>query len=620
MIPPYEGKPRWRRVVVVQAYLLVPPLCAAAALCYALFYVSPGRKPPPLPPGVSVVSRADFLNRDFFSSGRTGASVLKKTRDPFLPFSEYLSFTVAGPLPNPYDAQLSLPTLCAVRTGDYLAARFYVRRPFFAAPARTDFVFEQAGGGYRKSMVLPAEAGARWRMVETAFRSAGDYPPGQARVNFRLGFGAQELELAGLELVNYGAAPPAAVAIAAGYAGREPGAAWRGKALARIEKLRKGDIKVQVRDASGRPVAGAKISVKQTRHAFSFGSAVSSKYLYARAPDENNIRYRRHFLGLFNSATIENDMKWPFWYGARKAWADRSAAWLKTNNVALRGHNLVWPGWEHLPPGLGALKEDPEKLRAAIRAHVTEEASYYGGKVRDWDVLNEPLDHSEVLSLLGPSEPAEWFKLARRADPSAKLFVNEYGILTDMGFDTARHAAYEKFIDTLLADGAPLDGIGLQCHFGTDLTPPERLIFILDRFQKLGKPLYATELDIENPDERLQADYLRDFMTAVFSHPAVEGITLWGFWEGVHSAPLPALYRRDWSRKPAAAVLERLLLKEWRTELSGLSGGNGEFQGRGFYGAYEIAASAGNSRGKINAVLSKAGGTFVVVLAAPRRI
>ena len=539
---------------------------------------------------------------------------LIKTINPFLPFGEYLGFTVSGPTAKPYNIQLSLPTSSAVKAGDSLAVRFYIRHPCFSAPSRIDFVFEQAGGDYKKSIVLPVETGVRWRKVETSFRSVGDYPAGKAHVNFRLGFGAQTVEIAGFELVNCGKAPFPGCSSLAGYEGRESGAAWRRKALDRIEKIRKGDIKVLVKDGSGHPLAGVEVSVRQLSHAFSFGSAISSKYLYAGNREDDKSRYRQIFLRLFNTATIENDLKWYFWEGERKGWADKTVVWLKANNISLRGHTLIWPGWDHMPAGMQDLKGAPEKLQALMRAHIIEEASYYRGRVRDWDVLNEPLDHSEVISLFGPDEPAEWFKLARQADPSAKLFVNEYGILNDMGSNTARHEAYEKLIRSLLAAGAPLDGIGLQCHFGRDLTPPERLISILDRFQKLKKPLYATELDIENPDEELQADYLRDFMTALFSHPAVQGITLWGFWEGVHSEPLPALYRKGWAKKPAAVVLEDLLLRRWRTELSGVSGKNGEFEGRVFYGTYRIEASAGGNRKTVKAEISRDSGAVTIIL------
>lgn len=67
-------------------------------------------------------------------------------------------------------------------------------------------------------------------------------------------------------------------------------------------------------------------------------------------------------------------------------------------------------------------------------------------------------------------------------------------------------------------------------------------------------------------DERLQADYLRDVMTMAFSHPAMQAIVMWGFWEGRHWKPDAALYRKDWSTKPAGKVWEELVLaaEGWR--------------------------------------------------------
>src|SRR6185369_17067802 len=49
------------------------------------------------------------------------------------------------------------------------------------------------------------------------------------------------------------------------YEGREPTAAWRATAAARIEQIRKGDFTLSVVDAAGAPLAGATVSVTQTR-------------------------------------------------------------------------------------------------------------------------------------------------------------------------------------------------------------------------------------------------------------------------------------------------------------------------------------------------------------------
>ena len=64
---------------------------------------------------------------------------------------------------------------------------------------------------------------------------------------------------------------------------------------------------------------------------------------------------------------------------------------------------------------------------------------------------------------------------------------------------------------------APLEGIGLQGHFGYKLTPPGELNTRLNDLGELGLPLSITGFDINVTDEKLQADDLRDFMTVMFS-------------------------------------------------------------------------------------------------------
>ncbi|MDO8805252.1 MAG: endo-1,4-beta-xylanase [Elusimicrobiota bacterium] len=591
-------------------------LLAFAGYIAFAFYISRVPAAPPLPAGIPLINASDLANPASFLSGGRGSASVRRIYNPALSFKSAVRIrTLSRPL-HPYETQLRVPTTAPVRAGDALAARFYVRKPLFApAKSRVDFIFEEAGGDYKKSVSLPVEAGLRWRRVDIPFLSAGDYPAGKAHITFRAGYDPQAVDIAGFELINRGQAGwQTSFAPAGFYEGREAGAAWRTAAEERIEKIRKGDIEVKVVNPDGTPAPGAAVRIKLLKHSFSFGAAVSSNFLFAGNREDDKRRYKETFLKLFNSATIENGLKWPFWSGEEKTRTDKTAAWLNANGIKLRGHTLIWPDWEHMPDGMEKLKREPEKLRAAIRNHIKEEAAYYRGKAAEWDVLNEPLYHQEITGLLGQAEVLKWFQYAREADPSAKLYVNDYDLLDDFGANTEQQDRYEAFIRRLLESKVPLDGIGLQSHYKWDLTPPARLLAVLDRFQRLGKPIQATELDIDIPDEKLQADYLRDFMTAVFSHPAVEGITLWVFWEGVHSVPGPALYRRDWSKKPAALALEELLLKKWRTELDGTADGQGEFRARGFLGTYEISASGGKTSGSLKTVLTKNGASVIIKL------
>ena len=104
-----------------------------------------------------------------------------------------------------------------------------------------------------------------------------------------------------------------------------------------------------------------------------------------------------------------------------------------------------------------------------------------------------------------------------------------------------------------------------------------------------------------------------DFVT--FSHPSLEGVIMWGFWEGRHWYPDAALYRKDWSIKPNGKAWEDLVLRQWRTEVTGKSDNKGKFSTRGFLGTYKIEVMH-NGKKKVldNVKLEKTGTTLRVVV------
>lgn len=315
-------------------------------------------------------------------------------------------------------------------------------------------------------------------------------------------------------------------------------------------------------------------------------------------------------LELFNKVVLENDLKWPQWEANRRRALD-GLAWLRAHGITdIRGHNLVWPGWKWLPRDLRALAATPEALRARVNRHIAGEAGAVRGLVTEWDVVNEPYSNRDLQKILGDGVLADWFHRAREADPHAILYINDYSILTRGGGDTAHQDHYYKTIQDLDRQHAPVQGIGMQGHFNASLTPPARVLEILDRFAKLGKRIQVTEFDIDIDDEQLQASYTRDFMTAVFSHPAVDGFLMWGFWEGRHWRPRGAMFRRDWSPKPNAGVYRDLVFHRWWTDTQGRTGADGVFRTRGFLGDYEIEA-AGKT---VNTTLRHEGQTVKVRL------
>ena len=115
-------------------------------------------------------------------------------------------------------------------------------------------------------------------------------------------------------------------------------------------------------------------------------------------------------------------------------------------------------------------------------------------------------------------------------------------------------------------------------------------------------------------DEALQADYLRDVMTVAFSHPAFQGIVMWGFWEGRHWKPDAALYRRDWSVKPAGQTWLDLVKGEWWTSKVGKTDSHGRYATRGFLGQYVVVVEHGAQRRRQMLSLPREGKELLILL------
>ncbi|MBZ0214369.1 MAG: endo-1,4-beta-xylanase, partial [Nitrospirae bacterium] len=252
----------------------------------------------------------------------------------------------------------------------------------------------------------------------------------------------------------------------------------------------------------------------------------------------------------------------------------------------------IWPGWKEMPKDMPSLESDPAALRKRVQTHFEDILGVTRGKIVEWDVMNEPYAQNDMMRILGWSEMSEWFRMAKRLDPNARLAINDYPLPDSLGGGSAHLNHYAGVIERLIAEKAPVESIGFQGHFGDNVVPPERLLGGLDRFARYGLPIVITEFDINTKDEDLQARYMRDFLTACFSHSAVDMVVIWGFWEGRHWFPDAGLYRRDWSLRPQGQVWLDLVKKRWWTDAAQTSDSRGEARVSGFFGDYEVVVSA----------------------------
>ncbi len=367
-----------------------------------------------------------------------------------------------------------------------------------------------------------------------------------------------------------------------------------------IERNRKGTATVYVTRRNGTPVHGAFVRARQTSHAFLFGCAFPSWDVTKAMPTPQDWeQFQRYFLRLFNYATTENMLKWSHAERLKDTpdyeMADRFVEWCHANGITVKGHCLIW-GYERngFPKWLAEFSA--EEVREHARQRVTEAVSRYRGKIRFWDVVNEPLHCHWFEGNWGPDYAAEAFILARQADPDAILILNEFGNQWN-----GQAERFVKYAAALEAKGAKIDVLGEQAHDHPRVPSPAQLLQMLDTLASTGKDIHLTEITMPSDGAEVQSNfvkgmwtpdfqgrYYRYYFTVAFSHPAVKAITLWALWDGSSWLGQGGIITRDWKPKPAYEALDSLINREWRTETSGKTFPDGSFTFRGFHGTYEV--------------------------------
>jgi len=203
-----------------------------------------------------------------------------------------------------------------------------------------------------------------------------------------------------------------------------------------------------------------------------------------------------------------------------------------------------------------------------------------------WDVSNEMLHFDFYENRLGGNATADFFSTAKRADPLATLFLNDFNVVE--AFDDLSSSA-DSYVSRLrqLADaGVTFEGIGLEGHFGKPNIPYVRAV--LDKLGTLRLPIWLTEIDVAPGPN--QAQYLEQILREVYAHPAVHGIILWTA-RHPQGCYVMCLTDSNFRNLPTGDVVDKLIA-EWKTHShAGVADADGYYEAELFHGDYKVTVS-----------------------------
>ena len=367
-----------------------------------------------------------------------------------------------------------------------------------------------------------------------------------------------------------------------------------------IQKYRTGVIVVKT-------TPDTKVVLEQLQHEFWFGSTLPNRIFNGNASDENVKKFKETFPKNFNVAVTENALKWGQMESRKGevnfSLVDNMLTWADENNIPVRGHNIYWGTERFVQDWLKELNDDQLERELAKRGRMI--GARYKGRFAEYDFNNEMLLGDYYQERLGQQitpKMADWVK---EADPGAKLFLNDFGILTGQ-----RLHRFVEHVKDMQNRSVAIDGIGVQGHAHGEDFNRDSLQNALDVLAQFDLPVRITELYIPGgrskfrkdrtlkpiPEEEKQfAESMEDYYRICFAHPAVDAVILWGHWEGAMWMPASALYRDDWSLTPSGEVYRSLVLDEWWTSFEGKSDENGFCVIPAFFGTHELKVN-GKSR------------------------
>ena len=526
-------------------------------------------------------------------------------------FSQLVRATINSPGANPWNSGWNIRNQTSVRSGEKVLLTLSIRSA--GSPGKVN-VFAEDATTFAKEAIFTVDVAEEWTTYFIPFTASQTFDANALSFGFHLAFQAQTIDIGGFTAIKFDqsvdlSALPSQLNNEK-YDGYQADAPWRTQAASNIERIRKANLDIRLKTSGGEPVPGAVVRVNMLRHEFAFGSAITANRIAGN--NAQNLIYEDKITNLdgqghgFNWVVFENDLKWPAleqqWLVNRSELV-RAVKWLRDRDIIIRGHTLVWPGAGNMPPDISENSNNLNYIRQRIDEHLEDILSYPGiaGEIKEWDVLNEITTNRSLEEYFrgsagyptGREILAEIFAKTKSLDPSTGLWLNDFVTLSlNTAPGNENYDNLKQFTRELLDNGAELDGLGFQGHIGGFPNGIPSVLRTLDDFyDEFGLQAKITEFDLPGTvSEELAGQYLRDFMTAIFSHESMDGFLFWSFWDGAtYKNPGANLFREDWRQTPAGDAFIDLVFREWWSDESVVTSDQGLATTRLFKGLYEIS-------------------------------
>ncbi|KAH9614717.1 hypothetical protein KSS87_014442, partial [Heliosperma pusillum] len=306
------------------------------------------------------------------------------------------------------------------------------------------------------------------------------------------------------------------------------GTQWRSHHQEVISKVRKSKVNFQVTNANNVALGGAKISVKPIKPGFPIGVEINANIL-------NHTSYQDWFTSRFTVTAFGNEMKWYFTekkHGlVNYTIPDAMLHFCEQNNIAVRGHNVVWADPKYQPDWINNQTLGQELKEASLK-RTRSVVSRYKGRLIAWDVMNENLHFRFYEDKLGENASAEFYAKTYEIDKKPLLFMNEYNTIEDSADDSSIPAKYARKLKNIVSYHKQMYGnktlpmaVGLESRF---MPGQPNLVYMragIDYLASMGFPVWLTEVFVDKGED--QEYYLEDVLREGYSHPAVKGIVIW---------------------------------------------------------------------------------------------